>query len=132
MKIKQVSVFVENQSGRLFAMLEALEKAQINIQALAISETAEFGIARMILADPDTGASALKKAGFTARQDWIISAEIPDLPGGLLRNIAEPLAGAGINISYFYAFIEPVPGKARIVLKVDNPEKAEKIIGQHQ
>lgn len=113
-------------------MLEALEKDQLNIQALAVSETAEFGIVHMILSDPDVGASVLKKAGFTTRQDWIISAEIPDLPGGLLRNITESLAGAGINISYFYAFIEPVPGKTRIVLKVNNPEKAEQIIGQNR
>jgi len=128
MKIKQVSVFVENQPGRLFAMLQALEKAKVNMRALSVSETAEFGIVRMILDKPDDGAEALRLSGYTTRQDWVLSAEIPDIPGGLLKAVAEPLAKAGINIAYFYAFLEPVPGKARMVLKVDDIDKAEKIL----
>jgi hypothetical protein len=93
-----------------------------------VSETAEFGIVRMILDNPDKGMDALKKAGYTARQDDIISAEIPDIPGSLLKTVAEPLAKAGINIDYFYAFLEPSPGRARIVLKVSDVEKAEKLL----
>jgi len=127
-KIKQVSVFVENQPGRLFTMLEALGKAGVNMRALSVSETAEFGIVRMILDNPDAGMDALKKAGYTARQDMIVSAEIPDVPGGLMKTVAEPLAKAGINIDYFYAFLEPSPGRARIVLKVSDVEKAEKLL----
>ena len=129
MKIKQVSVFVENQPGRLLAMLQALEKSGINIHALSVSETAEFGIVRMVLADADSGAEALRQAGYTTRRDWVISTEIPDTPGGLLRSVAEPLAKAGININYFYAFIQPPWAKARIVLKTDDMDKAEEILG---
>ncbi len=128
MQIKQISVFVENQPGRLYAMLQALERARINMQALSVSETAEFGIVRMIVDKPDVGTEALKKAGYTVRQDWVLSCEIPDVPGGLLRAVAEPLAKAGVNIAYFYAFLEPAPGKARMVLKVDDTEKAEKVL----
>ncbi len=128
MKIKQVSVFVENQPGRLFNMLDALGKAGVNMRALSVSETAEFGIVRMILDNPDTGMDALKKAGYTTRQDMIITAEIPDVPGGLMKSVAEPLAKAGINIDYFYAFLEPTPGRARIVLKVSDVDKAEKLL----
>lgn len=128
MRIKQVSVFAENQPGRLFSMLEALGKAGVNMRALSVSETAEFGIVRMILDNPDKGMDALKKAGYTTRQDDIITAEIPDVPGGLLKTVAEPLAKAGINIDYFYAFLEPSPGRARIVLKVSDVEKAEKLL----
>jgi hypothetical protein len=128
MRIKQVSVFVENQPGRLFNMLEALGKSGVNMRALSVSETAEFGIVRMILDNPDKGMDALKKAGYTTRQDDIITAEIPDVPGGLLKSVAEPLAKAGINIDYFYAFLEPSPGRARIVLKVSDVEKAEKLL----
>lgn len=128
MKIKQVSVFVENQAGRLFAMLQALERARINMRALSVSETAEFGIVRMVLDNPDAGAEALRNAGYTVRQDWVLSCEIPDVPGGLLKTVAAPLAKAGVNIAYFYAFMEPVPGKARMVLKVDDIEKAEKVL----
>ncbi|MFH1639593.1 MAG: amino acid-binding protein [Chloroflexota bacterium] len=129
MKIKQVSVFVENQPGRLLTMLQALEKSGRNIRALSVSETAEFGIVRMILDDADSGMDALKRAGYTTRHDDVISAEIPDIPGGLMKSVAEPIAAAGINISYFYAFLEPSPGKARIVLKTDDLDKTEQVLG---
>ena len=129
MKIKQVSVFVENQPGRLLAMLQALEKAGRNMRALSVSETAEFGIVRMILDNPEGGLDALRHAGYTAREDWVISAEIPDVPGGLLKAVAEPMAKAGLNIDYFYAFLEPTPGRARIVLKTDDLDKTEKVLG---
>ena len=84
MRIKQVSVFVENECGRLEAILEALQREKINIRALSVSETAEFGIVRMILDNPEEGIQALRQAGFTTRIDWMLSAQIPDVPGGLL------------------------------------------------
>jgi len=127
-RIKQVSVFIENQPGRLTAMLEALEKNGISIRALSISDTADFGIVRMILSDAAKGAEALKQAGFTSRQDWILSAEIPDIPGGLLKTVAEPLAKAGINLKYLYFYIEAAAGKSMVVIKVDDPDKAEKVL----
>jgi len=129
MKTQQVSVFLENQPGRLVAMLEALEKAVVSIRALSIGDTADFGIVRMVVSDSAKGVEALKKAGFTSRLDWVLSAEIPDVPGGLLKAVAEPLAKAGINLKYFYAFIEPGANhKAVVVLKPDNVEKAEKVL----
>jgi hypothetical protein len=127
-RIKQVSVFIENQPGRLTAMLEALERNSISIRALSISDTADFGIVRMILSDAAKGAEALKQAGFTSRQDWILSAEIPDIPGGLLKTVAEPLAKAGINLKYLYFYIEAAAGKSMVVIKVDDPDKAEKVL----
>jgi len=130
MRIKQVSVFVENECGRLEAILEVLEGEAISIRALSVSETAEFGIVRMILDDPERGLHTLRQAGFTARIDWMLSAEIPDVPGGLLNSVAKPLARAGVNIKYFYAYIEQVgDNKAMVVLKPDNLEKAEEILG---
>ncbi|AGG08045.1 amino acid-binding protein [Dehalococcoides mccartyi] len=128
MMIKQVSVFVENKPGRLYAILKAMDKSKINIRALSVSETDEFGIVRMILDDPDAGAEALKTAGFTSRTDMMVTAEIPDIPSGLLKTVVEPLSKADINIDYFYAFLDSTPGTARIVLKVSNPEKAEIIL----
>jgi len=128
-RIKQISVFVENQPGRLVSILEVLEKKGISIRALSISESAEFGIVRMILDNPDEGLEALRQAGFTTRMDWILSAEIPDVPGGLLNSVAKPLAEAGINLKYFYAYIEQATGdKAMVVLKTDDLEKAERIL----
>jgi len=129
MRIKQVSVFVENESGRLEAILEALQREKISIRALSVSDTAEFGIARMILDNPDEGLKALRQAGFTTRIDWMLSAQIPDVPGGLLNSVAKPMAKAGINIKYFYAFIGQVgENKAMVVFKPDDMEKAEEIL----
>ena len=129
MRIKQVSVFVENQPGRLVAILEPLEKRGVSIRALSISESAEFGIVRMILDNAEEGLEALRQAGFTTRMDWILSAEIPDVPGGLLNSVARPLAEASINLQYFYAYIEQAAGgKAMVVLKTDDWEKAEQVL----
>ena len=127
-RIKQVSVFLENLPGRLVPMLEALQKNGINIRALSISETADFGIVRMILSDAAKGVETLRQAGFTSRQDWILSAEIPDRPGGLLQTVAEPLSKAGLNIKYLYLYVEATSGKAMAVIKVDDPEKAEQVL----
>jgi hypothetical protein len=129
MRIKQVSVFVENESGRLEAILEALQREKISIRALSVSDTAEFGIARMILDNPDEGLKALRQDGFTTRIDWMLSAQIPDVPGGLLNSVAKPMAKAGINIKYFYAFIGQVgENKAMVVFKPDDMEKAEEVL----
>jgi hypothetical protein len=130
MKIKQVSVFAENQEGRLQAILKALETASVNLRAVSVSENADFGIVRMIMDDPERGAAALKKAGFTERMDNMLSAEIPDIPSGLLNAVVLPLAAAGINIVYFYAFIDQKPGTARIVLKTSDDEKAERLLSR--
>ena len=130
MRIKQVSVFVENECGRLEAILEALQRENINIRALSVSESAEFGIVRMILDNPEEGVQALRQSGFTTRIDWMLSVEIPDVPGGLLNSVAKPMAGAGINIKYFYAYIEQVgEKKAMVVFKPDDLEKAEEVLG---
>lgn len=128
MRVKQLSVFVENQPGRLVAILEALEGKQINIRALSVSETAEFGIVRLLLSDPEGGHEALRQAGFTTRSDWILTSEIPDVPGGLLHTVAKPLADAGLNLKYFYAYLEPSTNKAMAVIKADDLEKAEQVL----
>ncbi len=127
-RIKQVSVFIENQPGRLVAMLEALKNNSVDIRAFSISDTADFGIVRMILSDAAKGVEALRQAGFTSRQDWILTSEIPDRPGGLLQTVAEPLSQAGLNIKYLYFYIEAASGKSMVVIKVDDPDKAEKVL----
>jgi len=130
MRIKQVSVFVENEAGRLESILEALQREDINIHALSVSDTAEFGIVRMVLDNPDKGLEALRQSGFTTRVDWMLSAYIPDVPGGLLSSVAKPMAEAGINIKYFYAYIgQAGENRALVVLKPDDLEKAEEVLG---
>ena len=128
MGIKQVSVFVENKAGRLVAILEALEKRGISIRALSVSDAAEIGIIRMILTDADEGQEELRRAGFTTRMDWVVSAEIPDVPGGLLHSVAKPLAEAGINVDYIYAYTEPSTNRTMAVIKTQDLERAERIL----
>lgn len=130
MKIKQVSVFVENQPGRLVAMLEAIRGKEVNIRALCVAEGSDFGIVRMILSDNARGVEALREAGFTVTETTVLQKDMPDQPGGLLETVAKPLAQAKINLEYFYAFVDPTPGKASIVLKVSDPERAEQLINQ--
>jgi len=130
MKIQQVSVFAENEQGRLLAILKALESTQINLRAISVSENAEFGIVRMIMDNPEKGAAALKQAGFAERIDIMLTVEIPDVPNGLLKTVLQPLSTGGVNVEYFYAFLEQKTGTARIVLKTSDDEKAEKLLNK--
>ena len=130
MKVKQVSIFIENQPGRLVAILEALKAKNVNILALFVSDTTDFGIVRMILSDTALGVSALREANFTVRETVVLKQEIPDTPGGLLETIARPLTEAGINLEYFYAFLDTAPGKATIIVKVSDPEHAEEVLSR--
>jgi len=130
MRMKQVSVFVENRPGRLKVVLEALLAADINIRALSIADTADFGIVRMILSDTEKGLEAIRAAGFAASTNDVLRVEIPDRPGGLLSAVVTPLAKAGINLEYVYAFADNAPNRATVVLKVGDIDAAEKLIGQ--
>lgn len=132
MGIKQVSVFVENKAGRLAAILEALERRQISIRAVSVSDAAEIGIVRLILTDADAGLEELHRVGFTARVDWVLNTEIPDVPGGLLHSVVKPLAEAGINVHYLYAYTDPSTNKPVAVIKTDDLERAETVLKQRR
>jgi hypothetical protein len=130
MRIKQISVFVENKAGRLAAILEVLEKKQINIRAFDVSDSAHIGIVRLILTDAELGLLELHQAGFTARIDPVLTVELPDLPGGLLRTVVKPLADAGINVDYLYAYTEPSTNKPVAVIKTEDIARTEKVLKQ--
>jgi len=131
MRLKQVSVFLENKPGRMEDMLQALIKGEINIRALCVADTADFGIMRLILSDTEKGLKTLRDEGFTATTTDVIRVRIPDHPGGLLETVARPLARAGINIEYVYAFVERPLEDAVVVLKTDDLEGAIKTLQQH-
>src|SRR5690606_14671733 len=99
MRVKQISVFLENKSGRLHAVTELLAKHGINIRALSIAETSSFGILRLIVSDPDLAYKVLLEAGFTVSLTDVIGVEMPDEPGGLAK-VTAVLDKAGINIEY--------------------------------
>ncbi len=119
MKVKQISIFLENRRGRLLEALEALGKSKINIRALSIADTSEFGILRLIIPDPDKARKVLEKNKFTVRENEVIAVEVSDKPGGLAE-ILSALNNANINVEYMYAFVEKKKDKAVVVLRTEN------------
>ncbi len=125
MIIKQLSVFLENELGRLTELTRILHENNINISALSIAETEEYGIMRMIVDNPDKAIDALKKEDFSVHTTDVICIVTPDVPGAL--NVAlKYLSDAGISVSYMYGYSNA--GKAPLIMKVSDPEKAVAIL----
>ena len=127
MAIRQLTVFVENKQGSLVSVTRSLAKHNVNIRALSIAETTEFGILRIITPDVDKAKKVLRDVDVISKITDVIAVYIDDKAGGLakmLRSITE----AGINVEYMYAFLGRTEGKALMVLKADDEEKAEKAL----
>lgn len=127
MKVQQISVFLENKSGRLATLTRTLANEKINIRALSIADTTDFGILRLIVDRPEEAYLSLKKAGFTVSETSVIAVEIPDQPGGL-ANIMDILAAARINIEYLYALPEKTTDKALVIFRVERLDDAIQIL----
>ncbi len=123
MLIKQLSVFLENKSGRLAEITAIIADAGIDIRALSIADTTNFGILRLIVDKPDEAEQALKKAGLTVSLTKVIAIGIPDTPGGF-ASAMKCLSQAGIGIEYMYAFISRSEGRACVILRAENNESA--------
>ena len=130
MIIKQISVFVENTPGRLADVTGFLAEAGINLRALSIADTTDFGILRMVADQPDAAVRLLKDAGFTARETDVIGVEVPDHPGELARIMAL-FRDEGVSIEYLYASLEHKEDKAVIVLKVDDIKAGLAMLEKH-
>jgi len=128
--VKQVSVFLENKYGRLMNVTKVLEENGINIRALTIADTSDFGVLRLIVDKPEEALQALKKNGFMASETEVIAVEVPDVPGGLAQ-VLEYLQNHKINIEYLYSFVEKPEKDALILMRVENMEKAEEIFKAH-
>jgi len=124
MAIKQISVFLENRAGRLWELTDALGKAGVNMRALSIGETPDFGVVRMIVNDPDEAARMLAEAGFTVAETDVLAVEIPDVPGGL-ASVLGALKDARINIEYAYAFVARSGEKAIVSMRVEDAAAGE-------
>ncbi|MBW2636484.1 MAG: amino acid-binding protein, partial [Deltaproteobacteria bacterium] len=105
MKVNQISIFLENKPGGLEFATRVLQDADINIRALSLADTSDFGILRLIVNDTDKAEMALQEAGFTVKRTSVVAVEIPDRPGGL-HSIMEAISGRDVNIEYTYAFVE--------------------------
>lgn len=124
--VKQISIFLENKCGRLGDVTRTLGRHNINIRALTIADTSDFGILRLIVDQPEKAVEALKEEGFMASVTEVIAIEVPDEPGGL-AGVLEYLEEAGINIEYLYSFVEKPEQDALILMRVENIAKASEI-----
>jgi hypothetical protein len=118
---KQISVFLENKSGRLRDVCRALGEAGINIRALCIADTSDFGILRLILDDPAQALEVLLGEGFSVGETTVLAVQIPDRPGGL-GSVLHALPDETLNVEYMYAFFTRLEGKAVVVFRVADAE----------
>jgi len=130
MKIDQISVFLENKSGRLAKVTAVLGEAGINIRALSLADTSDFGILRLIVNDSGKAREVLKENGFTVGKTEVVALEVEDRPGGL-ANILEMLSSHGINIEYMYAFVERSGEDAIIICRFDETDKAISVLQEN-
>jgi len=130
MGIKQISVFLENTTGRLGEVTRVLADAGINIRAISIADTADFGILRLIVNGHEEAVGALTRAGFTARLTDVAAVEIPDSPGSL-AHVMEVFRNSKVNIEYLYASLEGESGKAVVIFKLQDHVKGLEIIARN-
>jgi hypothetical protein len=127
MKVKQLSIFVENQPGRLASVARSLGDAGINIMAMTIAETREFGVVRMIVADPEAGKAALKEAGFTVKITEVLAIEVKDEPGAVAGALTI-FEKNKLNVEYMYSFVSTKENAARLVFRFDEIDNAVKTL----
>ena len=127
MSIKQISVFLENKPGKLFEMTALLAENKIDMRALSIAETTDFGIARLIVNDAYQAAQVLRDGQFIAQFSDVLAFAVPDEPGGLHKLLAE-FNATQVNIEYMYAFLDNRKGQAYMIFRVTDTEAAEKAL----
>jgi len=123
MSVKQISIFLENKKGRLAEVTTVLAAEKVNIRALSLADTADFGVLRIIVNDPERCLSILKSHSIVAQVTDVIAVEIEDKPGGLGR-VLTVLDAAGLNVEYMYAYVEKKRENAIVICKIDDRERA--------
>ena len=127
MSIKQISVFLENKPGKLYELTALLAENKIDMRALSIAETTDFGIARLIVNDAYQAAQVLREGQFIAQFSDVLAFAVPDEPGGLHHLLGE-FNAAQVNIEYMYAFLDSRKGQAYMIFRVTDTEAAEKAL----
>ncbi len=123
MKVEQISIFIENKSGRLAEVTRILGEAGVNVRALSLADTSDFGILRLIVDKIEVANAALRQHAFTVNKTEVVAVEVPDRPLGL-NGILEVLDRAKINVEYMYAFVERCGENAVIIFRFDDTEGA--------
>ncbi|MCL2798447.1 MAG: hypothetical protein FWD58_10435 [Firmicutes bacterium] len=121
--ITQLSVFLENESGRILSLTESLKDAGVDILSLNVADTKDFGIVRLIVRDIEKATDALKIAGFAAKMSELLGVRVADRPGGLFE-VLSILNAAGENVEYVYSYVQRQSEHAVIFLKVSDPKTA--------
>ena len=130
MKVEQISIFLENKAGRLAEVTRVLADAGVNIRALSLADTSDFGILRLIVTDHETAKTKLKENGFTVGRTTVVAVKVPDTPGGL-ANILELLSTQGVNVEYMYAFVQQSGENAILIFRFDRTDQAIKILTEN-
>lgn len=123
--IQQLSVFLENREGRLDEVLKTLADHEVNIVALSLADTSDYGMLRMIVSDPEKGKRVLKEAGITAMLTDVVALRVPHATGSLSKAMHQIVEG-GVNVEYMYAFANG--NDASAVLKCDDPKRVVEIL----
>lgn len=122
MKVQQLSVFIENKAGRVSEVTDLLGEKGINIRGFSVSDTAEYGILRLVVDRPDESKGLLKDAGFTVKENDVICIHLPDEPGSL-ANVLRVVSDAGVNIEYIYSLVSTY-----VVINVADADKALRLL----
>jgi hypothetical protein len=130
MHVKQISVFLENKAGRLSEVTAILSEAKINIRALSVADTSDFGVLRLIVSDNQKALEALKNNGFSVGITDVVAVEVADRPGGL-HQILYLLHNAQINVEYMYAFVQQNGNHAVMIFRFDHIDEAVKLLEQN-
>jgi len=129
MKVEQISVFLENKPGALAEVTRILGETGVNIRALSLADTKDFGILRLIVNDNEKAREVLDQKGFTVRKTEVVAVEVPDRPGGL-ADILKILAEANINVEYLYAFVQQSGENAIIIFRFDETDRAIAVLSE--
>lgn len=127
MKVEQISIFLENKPGGLSSVTKSLSDAGINIRALSLADTSDFGILRLIVDNVAKAKDVLNNNGFAVGKTHVVAVEVPDRPGGLY-SILDLLTGKGINVEYMYAFVERSGRNAVIIFRFDATDEAIEVL----
>jgi hypothetical protein len=130
MKVNQISVFLENKAGRLSEVTAILSEAGINIRALSLADTSDFGVLRLIVNDSDKALQALKNNGFSVGVTEVVAVEVTDQPGGL-HHILSLLHASAINVEYMYAFVQQSGKNAVMIFRFDRTADAVELLGKN-
>ena len=130
MRVEHISVFLENKAGRLAEVARILSEAGVNIRALSLADTSDFGILRLIVNDNAKAKEALRANGFTVGKTDVVAVEVTDRPGGLYK-ILDILTRANVNVEYMYAFVQQSGDNAVIIFRFDNLDEAVKILTEN-